>query len=125
MGRLQFSKLTIRKMQEAARNSQECKYPGDWVFEGVVGDGKQFNYEIDYTECVIMKFEDAQDAKELTPSICNTDYVISKAIRTGLRRTKTLAWGCEKCDFRHVVGGPTLDAWPPEFFERHCGKTAT
>jgi ribosomal protein L37AE/L43A len=66
----------------------------------------------------------AQDAKELTPYLCNTDYVISKAMGTGLRRTMTLAWGCEKCDFRYVKGGETQDAWLPKFVERQCGETS-
>jgi hypothetical protein len=123
-GRLQFSKFMLRKMQEAARRSQEREYPGDWVFEIVVGDGQSFDYGIDYTECAIVKFMNAQDANELTPYLCNTDYVVSKAAGTGLRRSMTLAWGCEKCDFRYVKGGKTLEAWPPKFIERQCGEAS-
>jgi ribosomal protein L37AE/L43A len=122
MGRLQFSKFMLRKTQQAARRSQERKYAGDWVYEVVVGDGQPFNFGIDYTECAIVKFMDAQGANELTPYLCNTDYVFSKAMGTGLRRTMTLAWGCEKCDFRYVKGGETQDVWPPKFVERYCEK---
>ena len=88
----------------------------------VVGDGQAFNFGINYTECAIVKFMEAQNAKELTPYLCNTDYVGSKAMGTGLRRTMTLAWGCEKCDFRYIKGGETQDVWPPKFVERHCEK---
>ena len=122
MGRLQFSKFMLRKTQQAARRSQERKYAGDWVYEVVVGDGQPFNFGIDYTECAIVKFMNAQDANELTPYLCNTDYVVSKMTATGLRRTMTLAWGCEKCDFRYLKGEETQDVWPPKFVERYCEK---
>ena len=122
MGRLQFSKFMLRKMQQAARRSQERKYAGDWVYEVVVGDGQPFNFGIDYAECAIVKFMNAQDANELTPYLCNTDYVVSKMTATGLRRTMTLAWGCEKCDFRYLKGEETQEAWPPKFVERQCEK---
>ena len=112
----------MRKMQAAARRSQERAYPGDWVYEVIEVDGRTFDLGLDYTECAIEKFVHAQGEDEFTPYLCNIDYVTAGAFRMGLRRTMTLAWGCEKCDFRMKRGGETPTAWPPEFVERHCGK---
>jgi hypothetical protein len=39
-----------------------------------------------------------------------------------LRRTQTLAFGCEKCDFRFKKKGqPLRPEWPPDFPEKNCG----
>lgn len=122
MGWVQLSRWTARRGKQAALQSQERKYPGDWVFEIVEGDGRTFERGMDYLECAIVKFMDAQGAEELTPYLCNTDYVAYGAFGIVLRRTKTLAWGCDRCDFRMTRGGDPPKAWPPTFPERHCGQ---
>lgn len=101
-GRLQSTNFVIQKMQAAALRSQERAYPGDWVWKIIPGDGKSLAYGIDYTECAILKFMQAQGASELMPHICDIDFVASEAMGTGLRRTMTLAEGCEKCNFRYA-----------------------
>jgi len=40
----------------------------------------------------------------------------------GVTRTKTLAWGCDKCDVRFSKHGETAAPWPPGFNERTCGE---
>jgi len=42
-----------------------------------------------------------------------------------MQRTKTLAWGCDRCDFRYSKHGVTSAGWPPEFVERTCGQAET
>jgi len=121
IGRFAFSKWCVRKMQQAARRSQKREYPGDWVWEVIEGDGETFDGGMDYTECGIAKFFHAQGADELTPYLCNLDYVTFRALGLGLKRTKTLGWGCDQCDFRIIKGGETPLAWPPTFPERNCG----
>jgi hypothetical protein len=121
MGKLVFSKWRVRKMQQAARCSQRREYPGDWVGEVIEGDGETFDWGMDYTECGIVKFIHAQGADELMPYLCNLDYVIFRALGLGLKRTKTLGWGCDRCDFRIIKRGETPPAWPPTFPERDCG----
>ena len=123
-GWLHFRMFTLNKLQAAARRSQERKYAGDWVFQVVPGDGRSFDYGVDYTECAILKFLEAQDAIELLPYLCNIDYLVSKAMGTGLRRTKTLAWGCEMCDFRFKKGREVQQPWPPAFVEKQCRETS-
>jgi hypothetical protein len=121
MGKLPFTRWYRRRQQRSALHSQDREYPGDWVYEFVEDDGETFDLGMDFTECGIVKFFHAQGADELTPYLCNLDYVTYEAMGVGLRRTMTLAWGCEKCDFRYVKGGEVPAAWPPRFVERHCG----
>jgi hypothetical protein len=125
MGRYRFSRAKIRQFERAARRSQARRYPDDWVFEVVDGDGETFDTGVDFTECGIVKFLHAHGADELTPYLCDLDYVGAEAMGYGLRRTKTLAWGCDRCDFRLTRGTATSAPWPPRFVERTCGGSAS
>ena len=125
MGRHRFGRMRRQKLQRAARRSQARRYPGDWVFERIDGDGETFDFGIDMTECGIVKFLNAQGAAELCPYLCDVDYVGAEALGFGLPRTKTLAWGCDRCDFRLTKDGVTSASWPPGFVERTCGESQT
>ena len=120
-----FSGLRRRQSQKEAVRSQQRRYPGDWVFEYVPGDGRSFDLGRDYTECAIVKFLHAQGADELCPYLCDTDYILWETIGAGFYRTKTLAWGCDRCDFRYTKHGHTTAPWPPNFVERGCGQPPT
>ena len=117
--------LFLRQMSRAARRSQARRYPGDWVLEVVNGDGESFDYGLDVTECGALKFLQKQGAEEMLPYICDVDYVMAEAMGYELRRTKTLAWGCDRCDFRISMDGVTFASWPPEFVEQTCGEPQT
>ncbi|MBN2007269.1 MAG: L-2-amino-thiazoline-4-carboxylic acid hydrolase [Anaerolineae bacterium] len=121
LGKFAYSPSRVQKMRARAQASQARRYPGDWVFEVIEGDGKTFDVGMDYTECGIDKFMRSQGAAELTPYLCNLDYVTFGAFGMGLLRTKTLGWGCDCCDFRVQRKGVTPPAWPPRFVERTCG----
>jgi hypothetical protein len=125
IGRQRFGRLRRRQVERAARRSWARRYPGDWVFERIDGDGKTFDFGIDITECGIVKYLHAQGADELCPYLCDLDYVIFEAMGIGFRRTKTLAWGCDRCDFRLTRDGDTSAPWPPRFVEQTCGAPAT
>ena len=71
-----------------------------------------------------MKFLHAQGADELTPYLCDLDYVMRAAPGVRLTRTKTLARGCHRCDVRVTVPGQTTAPWPPHFAEPTCGRSA-
>jgi hypothetical protein len=122
MGRFMFSPWRIRDMKRRAQVSQQRRYPGDWVWEVIEGDGETSDFGITYTECGIDKLMRSQGAAELTPYLCNTDYVLFRALGMELVRTKTLAWGCDCCDFRIKRKGTMPSAWPPQFVEQRCGK---
>jgi hypothetical protein len=100
-------------------------YPEDWVMHFVEGNG-EYSYGIDVTECAIKKFLDRQGAPELTKYLCLTDYLTSEAVGRGLVRSKTLAEGCDRCDFRYRQGRasylyPLRNGWPPEFIANPNG----
>ena len=114
IGYLWFSPLLLRRFRKRATESQERKYPGGYVLTYVEGDGQDFDYGLDYTECASCKFLSAQDALELAPYVCAVDKVASEMLGWGLTRTMTIAEGFEKCDFRFKRGGKTCVATCPE-----------
>jgi hypothetical protein len=73
-------------------------------------------------ECGNVKVLNAQEADEVCPDISNLEYVATKGTGDGVRRTKTLAWGCDRCDFRFSDHRVTSAPWPPGFAERTCGE---
>ena len=120
-GRFRFTRLGKWWEEAAARKSQAREYPGDWVYERFDGDGETFDFGVDNTECGNVKYLHTEHADELCPYICDLEYVVTKAMGIGVARTKTLAWGCDRCDFRFSKHGVTSAPWPPDFAERTCG----
>lgn len=113
MGRYYLSRLSQRQSKKRSALSQQRRYPADWVRVHVDGDGQTFEWGVDYLECGIVKFLHNQGADELAPYLCLTDYALFGALGIELKRTMTLAEGCEKCDFRFKRGDGTPGGWPP------------
>lgn len=118
MGQARTKELAEKK----ARWFSEHQYPDNWVYEVVDGAGQPFDFGLDATQCGILHYLHAQGADELTPYLCDLDYVTFEALGIELTRTKTLAWGCDRCDFRVTKSGQTTSTWPPLFNERTCGQ---
>jgi len=95
-----FTGFYRESLRKRAAESQKRLYLGDWVYSYVEGDGKDFDFGVDYTECGIVKFLRAQGAHELARHLCPFDYLLSDAMGLGLVRTTTLAEGGKRCDFR-------------------------
>jgi hypothetical protein len=93
-----------RSIKRAAARWQERRYANDFVFRYVEGDGRAYDFGIDYEECAVVKFFRRQGADEFTPYVCLYDYSHSRLAGTGLVRTMTLAEGAETCDFRFRIG---------------------
>ncbi|MBN2002462.1 MAG: L-2-amino-thiazoline-4-carboxylic acid hydrolase [Anaerolineae bacterium] len=108
MSILQVSGLAALSAEKDAPVSQQQQYPEDWVFTFVDGEGQDFDWGVDYTECGICKFFHAQGADEFTPYLCRLDYPMSRVFNMGLQRTETLAGGGTRCDFRYKYGRETL-----------------
>ncbi len=94
----------LKVLKSSAIKSFERKYSGDFVFSSVDTDKEHFDYGIDYFECGICKYFHEHDADEIMPYICLCDFASSDALKTGLSRTKTIAEGNDKCDFRFKIG---------------------
>jgi len=107
IGKMSFSKFYLRALKKGALESQKRLYPGGYVFSFVDGDGREFDYGVDYSECGGCKFLSKQGAAEFAPYICTADIIYSELFGWGLTRTKTIAEGFEKCDFRFKKGGKT------------------
>ena len=120
VGHFKYGKKYEEKLRQAAVVSQKRKYPGDFVSSFIEGDGENFDYGLDITECGICKLYAAQGAERLSRYMCLSDYVVSKAFNRGLVRYKTIAEGAKKCDFRFKKGRETFvyplrKGWPPKF----------
>jgi hypothetical protein len=113
LGFMNFSAFYQNRLRARALQSHLRAYPGDYVYDFIPGDGRNFDYGVDYLECASCKFLAAQGASELGPYLCPVDILYSEALGWGLQRTMTLAEGAEKCDFRFKKGGPTRVAVPP------------
>jgi hypothetical protein len=111
-GGMNFSRFYLRRLRKRAAESHLRQYPDDYVYNFVEGDGKTFDYGVDYLECASCKFLAKQGASELAPYLCPVDILYSDALGWGLMRTQTLAEGAPKCDFRFKKGGKTKVAVP-------------
>jgi hypothetical protein len=110
---LWFSRLFRMLLKRRATKSHRRRYPGDSVINYVEGDGREFDYGVDYVECANCKFLQAENALELAPYECATDRPISELAGWGLTRTMTIAEGFPRCDFRFKKGGQTRVPIPP------------
>jgi len=123
IGRLKYGKSYMSRLKAAAAESQSRRYPASWVFTFVKGDGREFDYGLDFTECGICKFYASHQALELAPYICLSDFVINQAFNKGLVRYHTIAEGSDRCDFRFKAGSKTFvyplrNGWPPQFLKK-------
>jgi hypothetical protein len=98
-GKLWMSRLFRMLLLRQAKISKKRKYDDDFVYEVVSGEGK-YKWGINYIECGIIKFLYNQGEVELTKYACILDYLMFPAIGVHLERTGTIAYGCERCDFR-------------------------
>ena len=93
-------------MQRRAEENQKLRF-GDFEVRYVMGDGKEFDWGVDYLGCGNYKFVKDHGGEEFTPYVCMSDIALSDAMGWGLIRTETLADGCKRCDFRFKKGGKT------------------
>lgn len=105
----------LERRREQANMSHLRRYPGDWVWDVVDGDGVSFDYGYDFFECGTQKLYHAEGADSFLPFYCYLDFVTYRTAGWGFMRTGTLAEGHEKCDFRFKAGGSTERGWPPPF----------
>lgn len=95
-----FSALHKNGLRESALRSQQRRYPGDWVFTYVEGDGKTFDIGVDISECAILKFYQAHQAEGFIPYLCHFDDTMGRLLGLGFKITGTLAGGSNLCDCR-------------------------
>lgn len=109
-----FSENYLNDLRKKAKNSKLRKHTGDWVYDFVEGDGINFSWGVDYSECGLHKFYKSQGLEHLMPIVCIADYAMAREYGYGLKRTQTRAHGAPICDFRYIKDGKTPRAWPPD-----------
>ncbi|MBZ0282878.1 MAG: L-2-amino-thiazoline-4-carboxylic acid hydrolase [Anaerolineae bacterium] len=100
IGRIYMTRLWRRRTAKKAQQSQTAPYPGNFVYEVVEGDGKDFEWGVNYLECGVVKFFHSQDADEFSPYMCLIDFLIFPGMGIELERHGTIANGCSHCEFR-------------------------
>jgi len=113
-GNEKFSLETETKMKAWTESTQLREYPGNWVAEFVKGNGDDFDFGYNYTECALCKFYHSQGTPELAPFVCLNDFIRSRRLNTGLHRTKTLGQGDDICNFRYKHGRTVTQNWNTE-----------
>jgi 8-oxo-dGTP diphosphatase len=96
---LSEGQLMERRWERALRSLQR-RWPGDWVYTFVPGDGQAFDYGFDFSQCAAQLFYHAQGAGEFLPFFCRLDFAFSQVDGLGLLRTMTLAEGFDLCNHR-------------------------
>jgi hypothetical protein len=115
--RFMFSGLVRRIAGRRAAKNERIR-AGDFELRFVVGDGKDFDFGVDYLRCGNLELAKQLGAEAFAPYVCMSDIALSDALGWGLTRTQTLADGCNHCDFRFKKGGETrISSKTPEVQE--------
>jgi hypothetical protein len=104
--RLMYSRFLMRRVRKRVERQEKLKF-GDFEIAYVLGDGTDYDWGVDYLACGNYNFAKSQGAEEFAPYICMSDIALGDALEWGLIRTRTLADGCDSCDFRFKKGSET------------------
>ena len=104
--KLMYSNFLMKRVKRRAERGEQLKF-GDFEIRYLIGDGKEFDWGVDYVACGNYNFLKAQGAEEFAPYVCLSDMALGDALGWGLIRTQTIADGCESCDFRFKKGNET------------------
>jgi hypothetical protein len=104
--KLMYSNFLLKRVKRRAERGEQLKF-GDFEVRYLLGDGKEFDWGVDYVACGHYSFLKAQGAEEFAPYVCLSDMALGDALDWGLIRTQTIADGCEFCDFRFKKGSET------------------
>lgn len=110
----EFSSRHRKELKAFAQESQLLKYADNWVMEFVEGNGDDFDYGCNYSECAVLKFYRKMGAEKYMPYVCVMDFTSSSALGTGLHRTTTINYGGDCCDFRFKQNRPSKPGIPLE-----------
>jgi hypothetical protein len=107
LGKLAFSKFFLKRRRKQADQSQKRQYPADFVYIFVEGDGKNFDWALEFSECAVNKFYEAQGVEELKPYCNFFDVTYSRYLGMGINANETIGNGCQTCKLQYKKGGET------------------
>ncbi len=113
-GAARFTPEFFGQMKRWCDWSQKQTYPANWVAEFIDGQGQDFDYGLDFSQCGAVLYFEKQQALDVAPYFCLIDFPVSDHKGTGLVRTKTIAQGHEVCDFRYKKDRPVEQNWDTE-----------
>jgi hypothetical protein len=90
VGRFYMSRFQRRRSEKNALISQHRQYAGNFVTEVVDGEGEDFEWGINYLECGVVKYFAQEGAEELTPYMCQIDYLFFAGLGSNLQRQRTI-----------------------------------
>jgi hypothetical protein len=108
----------ITRRRDTAERSQIHPYAYDWQTTFIEGDQVSFDWGVDYHTCGICRLYQDNGAADFTCYCCFLDLPSYTSRGIGLVRTKTLAGGAEKCDFRFNLRGEYRMDWHPGFYKK-------
>ena len=117
-----FTDDYMQFMKDFARESQERRFPGDWVLEFIDGEGQPFTYGFNFVQCGSNELAKKLGMEKYMPFICLADFAEATAGGFGFTRTQTLGNGAPICDHRYIQGGSTPRVWPPETIQEFKPK---
>ena len=109
-----FSDKNREKLKKWSKWTQKKQYPANWIMEYIPGEDENFDFGYNYTHCGVCLYLNSYDAIELAPFVCLNDFIESRALDTGLHRTKTIATGDKECNFRFKKGRKVTQNWDTE-----------
>ena len=105
-GKAAFSGFVKNALKKQAAMSQERRYSGDFVYN--VREGEDGEMTLEFSECAVNKFYEAQRVQELKP-FCNFfDVAYSRVMNMGLDASETIGQGCRTCKLRYKHGRETV-----------------
>ena len=94
-----FSEKNMESRRKWSEETYRKKYKNDWVVD-VLEKSDDYEFGFDYRECGVCKLCSDEGCPELAQYLCRLDFMTVEMMGIHLERTKTLAEGYDKCDFR-------------------------
>lgn len=96
--RLATSRFAVRHLERQARRSQDRRYPEDFVYTCTARRrGSELELELEFSECAVQKYYDAEAVEELKPYCNFFDPIYSRYFALGVLADHTLGLGCSTC----------------------------
>jgi len=118
----QFESAHVDLWKKLCETSKLRNYPDDWVMDFVEGDGKTFEWGVNYYECGIYKVFKRLDAEKYVHFFCLADYSDANISGYGFTRSQAIGFGAPMCDHRYLREYKTPRGWPSDDLAEYKNK---
>lgn len=102
---LAFTPLVTGLLRRQAARSQQRRYPADFVYR--LKTGGEDEWALEFEECAVNKFYQAQGVPELAPYCNFVDVSYGRLLGMGIDAQETIGLGCQRCRLRYARGRET------------------